>query len=254
MLSTVSSLTGYAIEATDGTLGTVSDFLFDDQSWKVRWLVVDTGTWLPGRKVLIHVSALGKADPLRQQLPVALTKQQVEDSPDILEHQPVSRRMQGQLYDYYGWDPYWGGNFLGMGSIAGAVGDPAYGIPGAAVAEMAQGNDHEADPHLHSVDAVTGYHIHATDGSIGHVEGFLIEDENWTVGYLIVDTRNWLPGKHVLLSPYAVREIDWLDRQVKVDIPREKIKAGPPWDPVDLIDEAYARRLHSHYDWPDYTI
>jgi len=254
MLSTVTSLNGFAIEATDGPLGTVSDFLFDDQTWKVRWLVVDTGTWLPGRKVLLHVSALGKADPLNQLLPVSLTKQQVENSPDILEHQPVSQQMQGRLYDYYGWDPYWGGNFLGMGSIASPVGGAVMDAPGsdAAVAEIAQGIDQNADPHLHSVDAVTGYNIHATDGAIGHIEDFIVEDVDWTVRYLIADTRNWLPGQHVLLSPYAVTDIEWLDRHVQVNLSREKIKAGPPWDPVNLVDEAYVERLHQHYDWPGY--
>ena len=117
MLEVGSALKGYAIEASDGRIGTVGDFLFDDRTWKVRWLVVDTGTWLTGRKVLVHPSAIGRADYERRELSVSLTKSQVKGSPDILQDQPVSQQMERRLYDYYGWDPYWGDNYFGMGSM-----------------------------------------------------------------------------------------------------------------------------------------
>jgi sporulation protein YlmC with PRC-barrel domain len=256
MLLVVSALKGYAIEASDGRLGTVSDFLFDDVTWKVRWLVVDTGAWLTGHKVLVHPSAIGQMDNDRRRLPVALTKAQVEASPDILQDQPVSRQMEDHLYDYYGWDPRWGGSsYFGTnpGAIASPLSPPPY-FGGAAVREAA-GDDPRADdgdPHLRSIAVVTGYHIHASDGEIGHVENFLVDDARWDVRYLIIDTRNWWPGQHVLISPYAVQDISWPDHQIRLDVARDQVKASPPWDPLDKIDQAYERRLHDHYGWCGY--
>ena len=115
MLWDASALDGYAIEASDGRIGSVSDFLFEDTSWKVRWLVVDTGGWLSGRKVLLPLSALGKLDPSLRQFPVKLTMQQVKDSPDIDTDRPVSRQHETHIYGHYGWNPYWDSDLLPTG-------------------------------------------------------------------------------------------------------------------------------------------
>ncbi len=122
MLQVISPLDGFASEANDGRIGTVVDYLFDDASWKVRWLVTDCGTWLTGRKVLIHPSAISREDLEQQQFVVALTKAQVEDSPKLLKDQPVSQQMENQLYSYYGWDPLWGG--VNLSAIPGAMASP----------------------------------------------------------------------------------------------------------------------------------
>ena len=127
MLQVISALKGFAIEASDGRIGTVVDFLFDDASWKVRWLVVDCGSWLKGRKVLIHPSAVSYAGLEDEQFEVKLTKAQVEGSPELLEHQPVSQQMQNRLYDYYGWDPAWSGPYLG--GVTGAMASPMMSLP-----------------------------------------------------------------------------------------------------------------------------
>ena len=265
MLNIVSSLKGFGIQAKDGSLGTVSDFLFDDSTWKVRWLVVDTGRWLTGRKVLVHPSAVGYADYGSRQLTVALTKTQVKDSPDIAKDRPVSQQMQNDLDGYYGWDPLWGGEMYGaglygaglygggMGAIASPLSARAY-FGASAVREAERGKvDHdEGDPHLRSIAEVTGYHVHAIDGSIGHVENFLVDSESWGIRYLIVDTSNWWVGQHVLLSPYAVKEVDWSDRHIQLDVARDKVKSSPSWNPANIIDGDFEKRLHSHYDWPGY--
>jgi hypothetical protein len=252
MLQVISALHGYAIEAHDGRIGSVSDFLFDDQRWQLRWLVVDTGGWLSGRKVLIHPSAIGRADHLRQELPVSLTKAEIEDSPDIRDDQPVSRQMESHLYSHYGWDPVWGGSYFG--GSANAIAMPLSPAPlfGAPTLVEAAGLDAAGDPHLQSVEEVTGYHIKAIDGEIGHIENFLIDDTSWDIRYLIIDTRNWWPGEHVLLSPYAVQTISWADRHLDIGATREEVKSSPPWNPLDLIDEDYEKQLHSHYHWPGY--
>jgi len=218
----------------------------------VRWLVVDCGSWLKGRKVLIHPSAVSYAGLEDQQFEVKLTKAQVEGSPNWQEHQPVSQQMQNRLYDYYGWDPVWGGSIFGGGTMTQAFGSP-YGA-GLAVREPALGDVRrdDGDPYLRSVNAVTGYHIHAKDGLIGHVEDFLVDADNWGVRYLVIDTRNWWPGCHVLIAPAAVKEMSWSRRRIELDVSCSQVRESPPWDPANLVDLAYEARLHSHYSWPGY--
>ena len=255
MLQVISTLKGFAIEASNARIGTVVDYLFDDASWKVRWLVIDCGTWLTGRKVLIHPSAISREDLEQQKFVVALTTAQVEGSPELLEDQPVSQQMENLLYTYYGWDPLWGGPNLG--AIPGAMASPLMASPylGLGPTEEAEaGGDgatlRGADPHLRSVVEVTGYRVHAVDGEIGHIEDLMIDDADWSVHYLIVDTRNWWFGKRVLISPLAVKAIDWFDHHVELKVSRELVKASPPWDPLVAFNEEYATRLHKHYGWP----
>jgi sporulation protein YlmC with PRC-barrel domain len=232
MLLAGSALNGYTIEASDGSLGTVSDLLFDDRSWNVRWLVVNTGTWLSGRKVLIHPSAIVQPDDERQQLPVRLTKAQIENGPDVLDIQPVSKQLEDHLYRHGASAP----------------------VPPAADASAAMGEAAEigfrlsdGDPHLRSVAAVTGYHIQASDGEIGHIKDMLLDDARWEIRYLVIDTKNWGFGKHVLVSPYAVREIRWSDKHVRLDLGCEQVKSSPPWDREEIIDRAHEENLHTHY-------
>jgi len=103
------------------------------------------------------------------------------------------------------------------------------------------------DPHLRSVKVVTGYHIHAQDGEIGHVEDFLVEDTDWSVHYLVVDTRNWWPGKRVLISPRSAKEIDWTDKLVYLDVDRQKVKASPAYSAATTVDQAFEDQFHDHY-------
>jgi PRC-barrel domain len=259
MLRVASALKGIEIEAKDGRLGSAADFLFDDHTWKIRWLVVDTGTWISDRKVLIHPSAIKLLDEAGDLLTCDLTRAQIEASPGIANHEPVSAQMEHHLYDYYGWNPMWGASMFGGGAIATPLSSPPYfgGLgqgAGSAVAEEMAARDanREADPHLRSIAQVKGYNILASDGAIGHLQDFLVDDAAWEIRYLIVDTKNWWPGKHVLVSPFAVREISFKTREVQLDVTREKVKGSPPWDPADEPDIAYERRLHSHYGWPGY--
>jgi hypothetical protein len=254
MLFATSGLKGASVEASDGRAGTVKDFLFHDESWKIRWMVVDTGTWLPGRKVLIHPSVIAPLDVAppsdqglsmmgmhRLALSVRLTQQQIEASPDIREDEPVSKQMESRVYDYYGWDPYWGSSHFGVVVTAEPVSLPP---------KMADASG--GDPHLRSVTAVNHDHVHATDGDIGHIANFLADDVNWDIRYLVIATSNWWPGKHVLLSPYAVQEIDWLERHIRLNVTRDQVKSSPPWDPITMSDQISEQRLHSHYGWPGY--
>ena len=220
-------------------------------------MVVDTSKWLSGRKVLLPVSALGHLDQKKEQFSVRLTMQQIKDSPDIDADRPVSRQMETHVYDYYGWRPYWttglymgGYGYLGgMGFMGGALPDRVSSDERRREERIANANAQrdDGDPHLRSVAAVTGYHIHAVDGEIGHVEDFFVEDADWSIHYLLVDTRNWWPGKKVLISPHSVQTIDWTHKLVNLNVDRRVIKDSPAYEPGMIIDRAYERHFHSYY-------
>jgi sporulation protein YlmC with PRC-barrel domain len=241
MLNSASAMKGYAIAASDGHVGTVSDVLFDDASWLIRWLVVETGKWLSGRKVLLPPSVLGRLYPESEEFTVELTKKQVEDSPDIDTDRPVSRQFEAALYDHYGWAPYWIGGFSPVSYNAV---DDAMASSFAAVNRQREEHD---NPHLRSVEAVTGYHIHAVDGAIGHVEDFLMDDSDWSIRWLVVDTKNWLPGKRVLISPRSIQEIDWADRQINLSVDRERVRGSPAYDASMIVDPVYEKAFHDYY-------
>ena len=216
MQKSTKELKGYAIDATDGDIGKVDDFYFDDKSWTIRYLVVDTGNWLLGRKVLLSPIAVGKADFSSGRFNVTLTKKQVEESPSIDTDKPVSRQHEAYYHDYYGFPYYWNGPYLW---------GPMYypGRPGAdqkRIEERRAEREEAGDLHLRSAAHVTGYHIEATDGEIGHVEDFIIDDETWEIRYIVVDTRNWLPGKKVLIAPRWIDRVSWNDSKVYVSLSR----------------------------------
>jgi len=249
MLWTASSLNGYDIEATDGQVGTVGDLLFEDRGWIVRWLVVETGTWLSGRKVLLPLAALGQPDAARRHFPVALTMQQVKDSPTLDVDQPVSRQAEAQLYNFYGWNPYWGSGSLSTENFM-AIPSGLPLVPSELVLrdhDLVDSGPGEGDPNLRSMSAVTGYHIEATDGEIGHVEGFLLDPTDWRIRYIIVNTRNWWPGRKVVISPRSVTTIDWPASLMHLDLTREKIRGGPLYDPSIAVDEAYNETFLTYY-------
>jgi hypothetical protein len=252
MLQVISALKGFAIEATDGRIGTVVDFLFDDVSWQVRWLVVDCGAWLKGRKVLIHPPAISYSELDDQQFDVRLTRAQVVASPSWREHQPVSQQIQHRVYDHYGWDPSGNGIYPGnfLGAMASPMMAPDYlGLQMNSEERAEVGDTQEGDPHLRSVVEVIGYHIHALDGDIGHVENFMFDNDDWRLHYFVVDTSNWWLGKRVLIAIQAVKSVEWSDRHIRLDVSREQVKTSPVWDPMVAFNEMDKSHLHNHYGW-----
>jgi hypothetical protein len=245
-------LKDFTIRATDGELGAVEDLYFDDETWAIRYLIVDTGKWLSGRRVLISPISVVQTDWAAKQLDVALTKRQVENSPNIDTHQPVSRQQEAEFLGYYGYPYYWGGPYLwGQAFYPAGLADSTNASEGAIADRVRRESQ---DSHLRSTEAVTGYRIEAADGEIGHVDGFVVDDEAWAIRYMEVATRNWLPGKKVLVSPAWIERVSWTDSTVYTGLSREAIKEGPEYIESQPITREYENRLYFHYGRPPYWL
>ena len=249
MLIKASATKGFSVVASDGSLGTVSDLLFDDASWTVRWLVVETGSWFADRRVLLPASALGRLDLTAQTFAVRLTMDQVKHSPDVDTHLPVSRQFETSAHDYYGLDPYWSsGVYLGgYGYWGGMLPLPPPVDAQQLEDEIIRRRHQDDDPNLRSVDEISGYHIHATDGEIGHLADVLIDDSDWSLRYLIVNTSNWWAGKEVLISPRSTEAIRWTEHLVYLGVDRDKVRNGPEYDPTRPLDPAFDAEMTRHY-------
>ena len=265
MLRNTKDIENYAIGATDGNVGQLKEFYFDDHAWVIRYLVVDTGSWLSSlssRKVLISPISIHDPDWVARTLPVAITREQVRNSPDIDTDKPVSRQHEMQYHDYYGYSPYWGGTGLWgagvypYGLYPGRVG---FGWDGAGrekvndeYARAEQARHQDDDPNLRSCNAVIGYHIHATDGEIGHVQGMLIDEDTWAIRYIVVNTSNWWLGHQALIAPQWIKDVGWLDKRVSVDLTRGSVKDAPPYDPTVELNRERESGLYQHYRRPGY--
>lgn len=215
----IKSLSGFAIGATDGEIGKVKEFYFDDQTWTIRYLVVKTGGWLSGRKVLLSPMALQETNWDNRIFSVNLNKEQVQNSPDINTEKTVSRQHEIELHNHYAW-PYYGAIGIGFYGGMGMSGMVDSRVTVEDIVAEKRPDATIGDPHLQDTDEIIGYHIHATDGKIGEVDDLIVNTETWTIDYLIVDTGNWLPGKKVILSPEWIRKVKWEDSSIYIDIPR----------------------------------
>lgn len=250
MKRNIKSLLGFTLSATDGEIGKVKDFYFDDKTWTIRYLIVETGSWLHGRKVLISPEALFATDWVGETFPVNLTKEQIRNSPDIDTEKPVSRQQEMKLYEYYPWTGYWSGSLWGggFGTIGMVTPTPVSAQQAAYETEpdLAE-NESSGDQHLRSTDTVKGYSIKAIDGEIGDVEDFIVDDNTWKIDFIIADTGNWFPGKKVLISPNWIKEVKWETSSVIVDVTVDRVKNSPEYDPDRVISEVYEENLHNHY-------
>jgi len=242
MLRSVKSLEGFAIGATDGAIGKVKDFYFDDEAWVVRYVVVNTSAWLGDREVLISPQAIGEAGFGAEILPVNVTKEQVKKSPGIDTNRPISRQFEKNFLGYYGYPYYWSGAASwGEGKYPGTLltGVGPSAIP-AYLGYLRAPSEHAGheDAHLRSCQAVKGYHVHAKDGEVGHIEGMIIDDRSWSIRYLVVNTSNWWIGHQVLVSPERIQYVSWVDSQVGMDLDRRSIQDAPKYEGNVTLDRA----------------
>ena len=267
MLRSVAELENYTIGATDGTIGSVKDCYFDDEAWAVRYLVVRTGAWLVGREVLISPMSVTDAPTEERVLQVSISRDQVKHSPSVDSQKPVSRQHEMSYSTYYGYPYYWGG--------AGVWGGGAYPDPmrmgvalatgasdieytkaeqrsrGGAYLRDAQRSSNQ-DQHLRSCEAVKGYHIHATDGDIGHVDSFLVNDRTWAIQYLIVNTSNWWLGHQVLIAPAWFEDVSWMYSKVTTSLTRQEVKGAPAYDSMLALNRGDEEGIYRHYQREGY--
>ena len=234
MLQKATDMYGYKIDATDGRIGKINDFLFDNTGWNVHYLVVETGLWLLVRKVLIPSIALCPPNTQMSIFPANLTKDQASDSPDIDTDKPVSLQHRVELDAYY-WSIPLPMDFYGMPDMVETPNDGQ------------SGKSEHYEPHLQSTCHVAGYHIEATDCRLGNIANFIVDDENWNIPYLIVDTINWLPSKWALVPTSRVTKINWKQKKVEVGLSSEIIKKGPLYYPIVPIDHRYEYHLREYY-------
>ena len=250
MLYSAKKLKGFGIAATDGDIGKINDLYFDDQKWAIRHFVVDTGGWLPGRKVLISPISVRNIDWNRHSLHVDLNRQQIKASPGVDTEQPVSRLQEAELYRHYDYPLYWTGPLLwGFGAFPPLGGLLHHGKGTVEEAPEDSDVDH-ADSHLRSSNEVIGYDIQETNGLIGHVEDFLFDSEDWSIRFMAVNTGNWWPGKHVLISPQLITDVNWPTRHVVVNVTREAVENSPEYDPAHPPEPNQGADLFRHFKKP----
>ncbi len=241
MLRSIKKVLGYQVKAVDATFGRVEDAYFDDYLWAIRYFVVDTVGLLSEEPVLISPQSVGEPNWEDLVLPVNLTREQVENSPSIDSDLPVSRQHEAELAKHYSWAPYW---------VQPGEGEPEVPIP--PVGEEENGLKVTGDPDLRSFCEVVDYHVHASDGEVGHVHDMIADTRNWVIRYLVVDTHRLLPGGKVLVSPGWTQQIDWDRSEVVVAATREDIKNAPKFRsdmPINRKDEV---RLYDYYGRPGY--
>jgi uncharacterized protein YrrD len=252
MLRSVKELSGFAIHATDGDIGSVDDIYFEENSWMIRYVVVDTGHWLPGRRVLLAPVAIGRPDWANRKLPVSLTRQKVRESPDVSTTLPIMRQQELELHQHYLWEPYWIPGFTGiMGGGLGPIGIP-FTDEDEEEEQEKQTEESAASaqpqaPNLRSADEIMDYDVEATDGAIGHVEDFLFDEMEWSLRWVLIDTGVWIPGRKVLIPISWIDRIMMADETVHLALPRDLIASSPSTDPARPLDPQLEEQLYSHY-------
>ena len=235
------------VHATNGELGSIDDFLFDDGRWTVRYLVVGTGS-LFGRRVAISPIAAAEPDWNARRLVLRLSRDRIREGPDLLTGPEVPRTREEEYATYYGYPAYWGGP--GLWAWAGSPGalastpPPEYPVPpgGEDPKTIAQ---HQYQ--LRSAANLRGAHLQASDGEIGHVDDLLIDVDSWKAPYLLIDTSNWPGGKSVLVPTAAVTTVNWATPRVHIDLPRARIKEAPVPDLNLPLDHATETALATYY-------
>jgi hypothetical protein len=223
MLRNLTTLHGCRLATSEGDLGHVVDFYFDDKTWVVRYLVAETGSWLTGRLVLLSPHSFGRFDQVEgKAMIINLTRQQIENSPPIDSHRPVSRQYEAAYYRYYGWPAYWEG-----GAMWGLGGYPVAMQPTREELKANQQLHHRDDKHLRSARAITGYHIQTVDGTIGHATGLMVDDRSWAIRKLVVKTGHWYSGREILIAPANIERISYEESKVFVNLTKEDIQETP---------------------------
>lgn len=236
-LHRLSELQTYNLCATDGEIGPLEDLSFEDSTWTVRYIVANTDTWLDGRAILISSVAIGGIDKDNNEIFVEISRHQIKGSPPIESVNRITRQYEADYFRYYGWPPYWKSTPVSSRFLTDEIDESYTGTK----------RRRPVNNHIRSASEIMGYNIAAQDGEIGKVTNFVIDEKNWAICYLEIDTIGWWPGKHVLLNPAWITMIDWPMKNVIVDLDRRAIRSAPAYDPKSVISRNYEIKLFEHY-------
>lgn len=257
MLATTHELRGFKVFSEDEEIGEVEDYYFDRKYWVNRYLVVDTGNWLVERDILISPEAVEEIDYGEQLIKLNISAEEIENSPPVEKEDKLMRTHERDLADYFNWTNYWRAAEPTNTGISGLV--PNNLIRKITIEENIKDREKEnkkipaeEETNLRSVNELINFKIHASDGFIGHVDKFIIDDNNWLIRYLLVDTKDLLPGKKVVLAPEWINNIDWVGEEVEFKLTVEEIENAPEYDAEMPISELYETKLYEHYDKEKY--
>ncbi|MFO7913855.1 MAG: hypothetical protein R6V15_17005 [Desulfotignum sp.] len=251
MLRSANEIIGYKLHVEEEKFGTCEDLLFDDRWWTVRHIVANTGNWLVGKLVLVSPLMIATPDWNTRSLFLSVSKEAVENCPDLSEDEPVSREHEKKFFRHYGYPYYWAGAGLWGPSTYPAAVEPVTTGPATDPEEETEQTEAGEENHLRSFKEVKGYFIKASDGDIGHVQDFILDDETWALRYVVVDTRNWLPGgKKVMLSLNWAKSVNWEDSTFEMDLTTKAIENGPEFDPTMPVNLETETRLYDYYGRP----
>ncbi|MCF7855614.1 MAG: PRC-barrel domain-containing protein [Candidatus Pacebacteria bacterium] len=210
----VSHFLGLELTASDGVAGEVRDVYFDHAIWTVNYLRLETGEGLSRQDVLLP-TAMVTWDAATRSLVTDATVDEIERSPDVNGDPLVSREAELLLGKYWQWTPSW---------TRELTDEMAANIESEATESTKRSMEALTRSHLRSAVEVRGYRIAATDKVLGDVEDFVINDCNWEIEGIVVDTRRWLPGRHVLIERRYLGTISWAGKTIAVDLPSGDIK------------------------------
>ena len=253
MQRNMNNLSGFTIGATDGEIGKVEEFYFDDTTWTIRYMIVKTGGWLTGREVLISPVALLAPDWVHKIMPVNLTRKQVEESPDIDTDKPISRQEEEKLFAYYPWQSYYDAGLYGDGVGMMGVFPIAPIVTEDEIEQQEKSETPEKATHLRSTHELKGYTIHAEDGEIGTVSDFIADDTTWQITFIVVKTGNFFSHKKVLISPQWIKEVRWSMEELMVSVNVDDVKNSPEYDASKPLESSYTKDLHDHYGFSSNT-
>lgn len=219
MVRSGNKLTGFSVHAKDGEIGRIYDFIFDEFLWTIRYAEIDIGRWVPGKVVLLSTQVLGPS--ALSTIDTKLTIKQITNCPTIDPQEIPSRKYEEELHNYFSWVYYW--------------------------AEQREVSQYRISCKLQSVFSLIGFKLQAIDGEIGHLDDVLIDDLEWKIRYLVIDTGTWFSGKKVLVSPLWDGRVDDNSHILKIDVSMEKIKSAPPFDYSIPLTNEYEVILHQHY-------
>jgi len=241
MKRSLKTLIDYKIQTTDQVEGKINDFLFDEKSWVIRYMKSDFGNFISPQKVLVPQVFLESPNWHDHSFPIEISSKEIDRCPDIEEHQTVSRKYEEILFEHYDLKPYW------YSAYTVPIASSFY-PPRPLKTPTKNIEEENIDTILRSFEEVKGYHIQAIDGKIGHIEDLIIDDDDWQIVYVVIDTSNWLPwSKKVLIA------IDWMDnisyekREVKISLHKDAIKNAPEYDESQTIDELFEKSMYDFY-------